>query len=648
MRKLITILLLTLCCTVQAQNLIPTPKHIVWGKGTASPLTPIREKASPLTPLQRERGTKAGGEAYRLLVTKDSIVITASDSLGFLRARQTLTQLKTAKGYRCCEIEDEPAFSWRGAMIDVSRHFFPLSVLKKQVDALARYKINVLHLHLTDGGGWRLQIDRYPELTRRAAWRTKSGWRGWWDSGTDRRFTLQSDSAYGGFYTKEEMRSLISYCAERGITVVPEIEMPGHANEVMAAYPELQCRTDRFNMDAPPTSDLCLGNEATVTFLENVLDEVMDLFPSRYIHIGGDEAGMDFWKKCPLCQRRLKDLGSTDVHDLQAWFINRIDRYVQQHGRKMIAWDEVLTDSLRSSATVMVWRDLKAVHQAIEKGCDVVLTPSAYYYLDYYQDAPPTQPTAIGGFQPFDRVYSYAPMSELSADELKHVRGVQGNLWTEFVETPSHLEYMLWPRILAVAETGWAGTGRATAADFRKKAEAETARLRQEGYNAFNLSREVGARQESRQPVKHLALGARVDYRAPYSPYYKANGEQTLTDGLRGNWQHGDGRWQGFSRREGLDVVVDLGAVKSIREVGLTFMQSDGAWIYLPETFRIEASQDGQAYTLLYNKQHTLEHADRTIYVPWQWRGRTRARYLHIHATPAPGQWVFTDEIIVK
>lgn len=650
MKQLLTILLTAFCFNLQAQNLIPQPIRMTMGKGYSRSGIVKTAIDANFDPKLFTQGQGVREEAYSITITKDTIYCKARTGLGLLRARQTLAQLKTRKGYPICTIEDEPALSWRGAMIDVSRHFFPMDVLKKQIDQLAQYKINVLHLHLTDGGGWRMQINRYPRLTEKAAYRTQSDWKEWWDKGTDRHFlTADNDTAYGGYFTQAELRALVGYASARGITIVPEIEMPGHSNEVMHAYPELQCRTDDFNPEVPPTSDLCLGNVGTLEFMENILDEVMQVFPSRYIHIGGDEAGMEGWRKCPLCQAKMRELGISDVHGLQAWFINQIDQYLQHHGRKMIAWDEVLTDSLKSTATVMVWRDLKAVKQAFQKGCDVVLSPSAYYYLDYYQDAPPTQPTAIGGFQPFDRVNQYAPLAEVKPVEQPHVLGVQGNLWTEYVKTPDHLEYMLYPRILAIAETGWGGSRREDPAVTRRKALAECQRLQKLGYNAFDLNHEVGQRPEARQPLKHLARGAKVTYLHPYSPYYAAQGEPTLTDGQRGGWQHGDGNWQGFVNKEGLDVVVDLGAVKPIHQVELEFMQSDGAWIYLPGTFSIETSVDGKAYTLLYNKEQPMTHADRTIYVPWGWKGKARARYIHVKATPvAQDQWVFTDEIIVR
>lgn len=584
-------------------------------------------------------------EAYRLQVSADSILITAKGHEGFMRAAQTLNQLVTRRGITCCTVTDSPAFAWRGVMIDVSRHFFSIDFLKKQIDALARYKINRLHLHLTDAAGWRMEIKRYPLLTSLAAWRTDSLWKIWWNNGQRHYAAEGTPGAYGGYYTQDELRALNDYAQQRGITLVPEIEMPAHSEEVLTAYPELSCTHEPYKQ-----ADFCPGNEATYTFLENVLTEVMEVFPSTYIHVGGDEAGKASWPKCPRCQALMQKLGIDHVDGLQTYLINRMGKFLQSHGRQMLGWDEIIADSLPQGTAVMVWRGTDKAGEAIRKGCDVVLSPGAYCYLDSYQDAPPTQPEAIGGYLPLQKVYAYDPLQNLTPDECKRVKGVQGNLWTEYVPTPEQAEYMLYPRVLALAEIGWNGTGQKDYADFRQRAEREVDVLQRKGIHAFDLKNERGERPEALQPVKHKAVGAKVQYNLPAHPYYLAGGDGALTDGLRGGWANNDGRWQGFIKGKRFDVVVDLGSVQSVSRVACDFMQSCGPEIFFPSAFIVSVSADGQQFTEVartsYESAKTVLPDVRTC----SWKGTaTEARYVRVQAEPSAfGGWVFTDEVVIE
>lgn len=585
-------------------------------------------------------------EAYTLKVTADSIWVRAAEPIGFMRAAQTLQQLNTSHGVACCDIADQPAYEWRGAMIDVSRHFFPISYLRKQVDVLASYKINRLHLHLTDAAGWRMEIKRYPRLTSFAAWRTDSLWKTWWNDGKRHYAHEGEPGAYGGYYTQDELKALVAYASERGITIVPEIEMPAHSEEVLTAYPELSCTHEPYKQ-----ADFCPGNVATYDFLENVLKEVMEVFPSKDIHVGGDEAAKASWPTCPLCKQKMEELGLESVDGLQAYLIAHMDKFLQEHGRRLIAWDEVLTPNLPKDATVMLWRGVEAARKAAQQGNDVVLSPGAYCYLDSYQDAPHTQPEAIGGYLTLERVYSYVPNEDMTADESSHIRGVQGNLWAEYVPSTSHNEYMLYPRMLAIAEIGWNGTKKKNYADFRTRALAQTEWLRNvKGVNAFDLKNEVGERPEKAKSVSHKAVGAKVTYNHEYHPVYPATGDGALTDGLRGGWANNDGRWQGFIGQNCFDVVIDLGQVQNVSHVACDFMQACGPEIFYPSQYIVSLSTDGQNYSEVYNYKEESKKTIQPNVRTYQWKGKTtKARYVHVQAMPSIfGGWIFADEVVVK
>ena len=611
----------------------------------------------------RERTEGAGYgpyEGYVLEVTPKKVVIRGGSAAGLFYGVQSLGQLAKEGKIPAVSITDEPRFGYRGFMLDCSRHFFGKDFIIKQIKEMARYKLNRLHLHLTDAAGWRLQMDRYPELTRLAGFRTETDWTKWWRKGTKEYVPEGTEGAYGGYLTKADVREILAVAADNFITVLPEIEMPGHSQEVMSVYPELCCDPSLPAGKPNRHSDFCIGNEASFEFIENVLKEVVDLFPSEYIHIGGDEAGKWAWKTCPKCQALAKELGLTATKDdsvedqLQSYFIQRVEKIVEKLGRKMIGWDEILEGGLAENATVMSWRGEEGGIKTVKSGHHAVMTPNSYLYIDHYQDAPQYMPEAIGGYQPLDHVYSYNPIpKQLSAQEASLIDGIQANLWTEYVKTPEHCEFMAWPRLLALAEVAWTPQElRGDYEDFLDRATQEVLYLKGKGFHPFDIRYEVGNRREYREPVQHLALGKKVTYHAPYSERYVANKEATLTDGLRGGWSYNDSRWQGFIDKGRVDVTIDLGEPTDIREVYATFMQMPGPEIYHPATIDIHVSDDNEHWTELYHLDYPATVDEPYNFKDFGWRARkgsVRTRYIHYQANCSEiGGFQFTDEIIVR
>lgn len=588
-------------------------------------------------------------ESYTLSVTPRRIIICSTSGAGLFYGMQTLLQLLTPSGtgysVASVEIEDTPRFAYRGFMLDVSRHFFSKEFVKKQIDALAFYKINRLHLHLTDAAGWRIEIRKYPLLTDFAAWRTEPNWKKWWNGGRE-YVRFDEPGASGGYYTQKDICEILEYARQHYMTVIPEIEMPSHSEEVLAAYPQLSCSGEPYK-----NSDFCVGNEETFTFLENVLTEVMELFPSEYIHVGGDEAGKSAWKTCPKCQKRMKDEHLANVDELQSYLIHRIEKFLNNHGRRLLGWDEILQGGIAPNATVMSWRGEEGGIAAVTSGHHAIMTPGAYCYLDSYQDAPYSQPEAIGGYLPLKKVYAYDPVpASLTAEQAKLVYGVQGNLWVEYIPTPEHVEYMIYPRMLALAEVAWSAPERKSWPDFHTRALSAVADLQKKGYHPFDLSKEIGSRPESLQPVSHLALGKKVTYNSSYSPHYPAQGNTALTDGIRGDWTYGDGSWQGFISDNRLDVTIDMEKETPIHSVTAAFMQVVGAEVFLPETVIISISDDGINFTEL-QKQHFEVSKETPIrFTDISWQGEAKGRYVRYQAQAGSefGGWIFTDEIIVK
>lgn len=639
---------------VHRYDIIPRPVSVQYGSGW---LDCAGLSLSECTDVRILPGSGVSG-AYSLTVTPDSVLIVAADSAGVFYAGQTLEALKDPADGRipCVEIKDAPRFRWRGYMQDVSRHFFSIEWLKRQIDAMARLKLNVLHLHLTDAAGWRVEIDRYPLLTSLAAWREGALWRDWWFG--DRRYLPEgTPGAYGGYYTKEELEDLVAYAAERYITVVPEIEMPSHSEEVLTAYPELSCTGVPY-----VHSDFCIGREETFVFLENVLTEIMEIFPSRYIHIGGDEASKKAWRECPLCQARMAEEGLADVDELQSYMIRRMGSFLERHGRIPVGWDEILQGGADSTAVVMAWRSVEEGAKAARNGNMTVMSPGAYCYFDTYQDDPSMLPAAMGGYLPLSKVYSFEPVPDgLTEAEASRIMGIQANLWAEYVPTEEHAELMIYPRLYALAEVAWSPADGKDYADFRRRALRLCSLMREEGYNAFDLAHEVGDRPAAQTPEDHLARGCKVIYNAPYNATYAAGGDTALTDGLHGGWTYSDGRWQGFISRNRLDVTVDLGCVEEVSSVELDFMQACGPEVFLPAEVIISVSQDGKDFSELKRIQREIVRDDKVTFVTDGWHAGESAvltgdpaspcmaRYIRVRAESGEfGGWIFTDEIVIR
>ena len=616
-------------------------------------------------------------EGYNLTVSKQGVNIQASSAAGAFYGLQTLAQLaRNGKELPVTTIKDESRFPYRGLHLDVSRHFFNTDYVKKQIDLVATYKINRLHWHLTDGAGWRLEIPGYPRLTEFAAWRKAANLQDW--GKYDHRFCEKNEEgAYGGYYTEADVREVLEYARLRHVTVIPEIEMPGHSGEVLAAYPQLSCTGKPYT-----SGEVCIGNEETFKFFEDVLDEVIRLFPSRYIHIGGDEASRRHWKACPKCQKRMKEEGLKDESELQSYMIVRIEKYLNDKGREIIGWDEILDGGLAPNATVMSWRGTEGGIAAARMGHYAIMTPESHCYLDHYQDDPETQPLAFGACIPIGQTYSYDPAPDsLGSDICKYILGVQGNVWAEYLPTYEHAEYMIYPRIIALAEVGWTPMENKHPESFKRRINNEIRYIRTKGYNPFTLSEQVQTSQTVDYAKKKIMLSLTSEkhpidiryttdgseptvssklYKKPFAvkdsilltarlfdgekpigkslhlrtDYHKGIGKKiTYAPGGR-YYQHKevykgggdagllDGLRGGKSYMDGrwqgfcpndLDAIIDLGEVTAIHRVMANFMQIRTPQVFLPAKVEVWASVDGKNFTLLGSDICSEEEAGKDV-----------------------------------
>ena len=644
MRKVLVSICFLLCAFIlKAQGpevIVPVPEKYVLSEG-AYTFEGVPRVDARIVPSRFD-----GREDYSLEVNSRGVVIRAGGEAGLFYARQTLAQM-TSDGavteIRCCRIEDSPRYAYRGLHVDVSRHFRSVDFLKKQMDAMAFFKMNRMHLHLTDAAGWRLEIEAYPRLTRFAAWRPEALWKSWWNGG--RQYADEgTEGVYGGYYTKEDIAELVSYAAERHIELIPEIEMPSHSEEVLAAYPELGCTGEAYK-----DSDFCVGNEDVFTFLETVLTEVMEMFPSEYIHIGGDEAGKEHWKTCPKCLRRMQDEDIADVDGLQSYMIRRIGNFIASKGRKMIGWDEILQGGLAPGAVVMSWRGTEGGIEAMSQGHDVIMTPGRYCYLDHAQDAPFREPESIGGYLPLDSVYVYEPVeARMPQDRIHHILGLQANLWSEYIPDDAHAEYMYWPRAFAIAETAWSVPERKNLQDFRKRTMNMLELMRRRGYNVFDLSNEYGERKLAQTGLEHKAKGKPVKYLKPVQQWYPAAGETTFTDGVIGGWTYSDKRWQGFLSE--IDVIIDLETVQDIHYIGGTFMQLKGPGVFMPEKVEIQVSSDGENFIQVAEVWNDVSvNLEELLFKSFDTICNVQARYIRYRAARSTMRgFLFLDEIIVN
>ncbi len=444
-------------------------------------------------------------EGYQLEINRNYISVSGKSEQGIFYGIQTLLQLipyefdvepdenslttqistntNIPKGIRSliikgCSITDYPRFSYRGMHLDVCRHIFSVEQIKKFIDIMAFYKMNTFHWHLTDDQGWRLEIKKYPLLTEKGAWRKST---------TIGRNQGQDSIPYGGFYTQQQVAEIIAYAGERYINIIPEIEMPGHATAALAAYPEYSCTGGPFETWTwwgVNEEIFCAGNEGTFSFIEGVLDEVVKIFPSKYIHIGGDEAPKTRWNACPDCQDRMKQEKLENAEELQSYFIQRVQKYLKKYNRQIIGWDEILEGGLAKGATVMSWRGMEGGTEAARMKRNVIMTPVDPCYLDYYQGDPVTEPFSIGGYNTLEKVYSFEPVpSDLKKRNQKYILGAQGNLWTEYISTSEHLEYMAYPRAIALAEVNWSQVKNRNYDDFNLRLKKHFIRFDKIGVN---------------------------------------------------------------------------------------------------------------------------------------------------------------------
>ncbi|MFA9192728.1 glycoside hydrolase family 20 protein [Flavobacterium sp. FZUC8N2.13] len=612
-------------------------------------------------------------EAYQLEVTSKSIVITANENAGFIYGLESIRQLlptaieskKQVANVNWVipnvSIKDEPRFQWRGLMLDLSRHFFNKSYVLETIDRLAMLKMNVLHLHLVDDQGWRIEIKKYPKLTEIGAWRVDQENVIW-----NARLTVNPDEkgTYGGFLTQEELKEIIKYAGTKNIQVIPEIEMPAHVSSAIAAYPELTCFNQRIGVPSggvwPITDIYCAGKENTFEFLQDVIDEVVTIFPSKYIHIGGDEATKTNWEKCPHCQKRMQDEGLKNVHELQSYFIKRMEKYINSKGKKVIGWDEILEGGLAPDATVMSWQGNEGGIEASKQGHDVIMTPQSHCYFDHYQGPQNEEPLAFGGYSPLSKVYQFDPIVDaMSPEQAKHVLGGQANLWAEYIPTTQQSEYMIFPRLGAMAEVLWSPKEARNWNDFTTRLPLLLERYDYLGINysksaylisavsAANLDKKqikVALKNEfpnadiryvldnknlDNQAIKysdsiaiqgttilkaslfkndkpvgkvftdsiqfHNAVGHQLTFKTPYNKNYKGDGNLSLANIIRGSKNFHDGQWQAWLEDD-MEVVIDLEKMQAIDQVILGSLENQGSGIYFPTEIKVFISTDGKTY----------------------------------------------------
>ena len=611
-------------------------------------------------------------EAYRLEVTENKVIITGATEAGVFYGIQTLRKAvplgDAIASLAAVTINDAPRFGYRGVMLDVARHYQPVAFVKKFIDLLAMHNINRFHWHLTEDQGWRIEIKQYPKLT---------------ELGSMRKETVIGNNSpeydgkpHGGFYTQEEIREIVAYAQERYVTTIPEIDLPGHMMAALTGYPEFGCTGGPYEVATSWgvfDEVLCAGNEGTYTFLENILTEVMEMFPAEYIHIGGDEVPKVRWEECPKCQAKIKELGikgddkHTKEHYLQSYLTARIERFLNDNGRRIIGWDEILEGELAPNATVMSWQGMGGGIQAAQMGHDVIMTPNTYVYFDYYQTAnTEDEPTAIGGFLPLEKVYSFEPAPEsLTPEQRGHILGAQANLWTEYIPTPEQAEYMLLPRMAALSEVAWSQPEKKDYYNFLTRLPQLTDLYSKAGYNFATHVYDVQAKLEPNfqtnaldvefstladSPIYYTLDGSEPtkssnEYvgkftvkedakikaaafangklsskifseeikmsKSSYKPItmlstaargYSFNGAPLLVDGLYGSSNYKTGRWIGFQGAD-LVVVIDMLQPTEITEVKFNTNVVTGDWIFDAEEVIVETSNDNETFETIVSEK---------------------------------------------
>jgi hexosaminidase len=602
-------------------------------------------------------------EKYELEIKPKQITIKAVNNKGVFYAFQTLIQLLPIAKTNdiqipCLTIKDEPKYAWRGMHLDVSRHFFPIDFIKKYIDYLAMYKMNTFHWHLTDDQGWRIQILKYPKLTEIGSIRKKS----MIGHFSEHRF---EEKEYSGFYTQEEINDVVAYAKKRHVTIVPEIEMPGHSLAAVTAYPEYSCTGGPFEVGTQwgGFDDVFCPKEETFTFIQDILKEVMMLFPSQYIHIGGDECNKVSWHKCPNCQALMHKKGLKDEMELQSYFIRRIEQFINANGRKIIGWDEILEGGLAPNAAVMSWRGTEGGISAAKDRHFVVMCPGSHCYFDHYQGDPKNEPVAIGGYTTVEKVYSYNPTPvELSAEESKYILGAQGNVWSEYIYTPKDVEYMAMPRMAALSEVVWGTSKPNDFANFQSRLVKHFEVLDQMKVNyskslfqitssvspsltgkgiLLNLKSVYGSNGihyttngeaptfKSNHYQNPIAISESLTLKAAYfdkesqksiimeQPFFitQSTGKKiTLVNEPHQNYAIGGkfslvdgvrGNMQKYSRDwlgflgKDLNATIDLGTKKPVSKVTIDVLYNDGSWIHYPKSIEVLVSNDGKVFKSL-------------------------------------------------
>ncbi len=627
--------------------------------------------------ISQDESLATGAEGYRLQIANDGITISAAQPAGLFYGCQTLRQLlpmTTADSTAAAQnnswdlpnltINDEPRFAWRGMMLDVSRHFFPVEFIRELLDYLSYHKINTFHWHLIDDQGWRIEIKHYPKLTAVGAWRADR---------PDQYWSIRppqqpgEEATYGGYYTQEEIREVVAYAADRFITIVPEIEMPAHSTCALAAYPELSCTGGPFTVPPGsiwPLKDIyCAGRETTFEFLENVLTEVIELFPGEYIHIGGDEAHKGEWEKCDSCQARIITEGLRDEAELQSYFVKRIEKFLQSTGKKLIGWDEILEGGLAPEATVMSWRGTQGGIAAAKSGHHAVMSPVSHCYLNCYQGNLDMEPLAQSGYLPLTKVYSFEPVpAKLNDEEARFILGAQANLWAEFVPNPNHAEYMLFPRLSALSEVLWTSRDQRDWSDFSRRIvdhfsffefyginySTSARQVRIETGKSF-LSRKVKVTMSTELPgleIRYTTDGSEPDgnsklYEAPLriaenmvlkavtvhsgevmSPVTELPMQQHLAAGKKvelkydWHWRYSGGGRKALTdgirandnyrnahwqgyRVDDLDATLKLGWPKTVNSITAGFLQYNYVGIFLPTEIEFAISTNGKDFEVV-------------------------------------------------
>ena len=650
--------------------------------------------------------TIANAEGYKLDADAKQIRIAGASAAGVFYGIQTLRKslpLVNGKASKvsipAVHITDAPRFAYRGTHLDVSRHFVTADSVRQFIDMLALHNINRFHWHLTDDQGWRIEIKKYPLLTQIGSKRAQTV--------IGHNSGKYDGKPYSGFYTQKQIRDIVKYAADRYITIVPEIDLPGHMQAALAAYPDMGCTGGPYEVwQKWGVSDnvLCAGNDKTLTFIDNVLKEITQLFPSKYIHVGGDECPKTQWQKCPKCQARIKalNLEAKDGHSaeerLQSYIITHASNYLKSLGRNTIGWDEILEGGLAEGATVMSWRGESGGIAAAKQHHDVVMTPNSYLYFDYYQSLDKAnEPLAIGGYLPLETVYSYEPMpKELTADEARHIIGVQANIWTEYMPTFKQMQYMALPRLAALSEVQWSQLALKDYTSFTNRLTEFTHLYDRLGYNyakhLYNVAIHVDSDNKWREILIHMTTAGNAEIRytldgteptanstlytgaivlqksakiraaafrdgkrssvtsqdisfnkatacpvellQPTHKNYTYNGGATLTDGLLGDKGFGTGRWLGFSGND-LEAVIDLKQNTDVSSVSLNTCVDKGSWIFDARYIEVSVSADGKSFTKVASKSLPAleEQTPDNIYTYELTFPQTTTRYVKVTAT---------------